>query len=416
MGNHIHKARRKERGGIREPPDLPLEILLDIFARADPATVIRCAAASKLLRRHITDPSFHQHLRNNHAEGFVPGLLVGVLFFDAREGQGRRQFPTAASIAVAGGTRSDRWHRAPVSSSSAATRSRTHGVTVVELCVGNPVTGEYAFLPPATVLRTGYSHVLLTGDEEDDDATSCSRSFFRLLVLDTAARAQTFSSRTGEWGPVTEPFDHLNLPDGSAIARCSAVVLRGVAHWLYEYKYNDDDDESATSSQGDGVVAITIVGAGTAATAIEIPRRFLRWRRREVKEELLLARSGDGRLALLVVETLGIAMWTMSDDDSTSRARRLVVDRQRILRIYEAAVGTDRVRRYGAGLVWGGERHRGVTGERGRHPPFLLLLNLLTEEISQFSQGLTIRRRLRWCPYEMDLLSLLTAMKSFWFL
>ncbi|KAF8653021.1 hypothetical protein HU200_062456 [Digitaria exilis] len=411
MGNHIHKAWRKERG-IREPPDLPLEILLDIFARADPATVIRCAATSKLLRRHITNPSFHQHLRKNHAVGFVPALLVGVLFFDAREGQGRRQFvplppSTKLTLSLAPANGGDgscrRYTFRPVASRDGlVVLSRykiVHGVTVVELCVGNPVTGEYAFLPPATVSRTGYSHVLLTGDQLQPFLLPAAR-------LGHGGSHANFLVKNRRVGPSTEPFAHLNLPDGSTIARCSAVVLRGVAHWLYEYKYNDDDNTK--SSHGYGVVAITIAGAGTAATAIEIPRHCLRWRRCEVKEELLLARSADGRLALLVAESLGTAMWTLSKD-STSWARRLVVNRQRILG--SVKLRWDPIACVGTELDWFGEASGTVAFQV--NGAGMLLLNLKTREISQFSQGLTIRRRLRWCPYEMDLVSVLAAMKSF---
>ncbi|KAJ1254159.1 hypothetical protein BS78_K111200 [Paspalum vaginatum] len=200
------------------------------------------------------------------------------------------------------------------------------GSTVVDLCVGSPVTGRYVLVPPTT-LRVR-SHVLLAGSI-DDGGGGIDSSSFRLFVLGGETRTQTFSSRTGAWGPVTEPPAHLH-PRASWLAQESAVVIRGVAHWLHLY---DNDG----SSQRYGVLSIR-VGTGQA-TAAEVPQRCLRWRRRAVAEELLLVRTADGRLGLLVAETMGIAMWTLSEEGSTSTAaswaRRVVVERTRIERSVE---------------------------------------------------------------------------------
>ncbi|OEL15736.1 hypothetical protein BAE44_0023246 [Dichanthelium oligosanthes] len=391
MANHRHKALRKEEG-FREPPDLPLEILLDIFARADPVTVVRCAAASKLLRRHIADPSFHRSLRN-HADGFVPALLVGMFFYRADEMRHFVSLPPSANLALSlapanGGDDSfDLYSFRPVASRAGIvvlSRDRISPQRDLWLCVGSPVTGRYAFLPPAAVISV-CSHVLLAGD----DGEGATRPFFRLLVLDPAFRTQTFSSRTGEWGPVTEPFAHLDLPYGSEIARCSTVVLRGVAHWLYEYH-----DVNRPSPHGYGVLAVSVAGTAGPATAVEIPPHCPRRRRREVPEDLLLARSAEGRLALLVAESLGIAMWTLlSDDGSASWARRVVVDRERILG--SAKLHCHPLGCVGTELEWFAEASGTVLFQV--NGAGILLLNLHTGEISQFCQGLSIRRSLRCC-------------------
>ncbi|KAJ1260382.1 hypothetical protein BS78_10G227600 [Paspalum vaginatum] len=291
MGNHIHKAWRKG-NGIREPPDLPVEILIDIFARLDPVTLVRSAATSKLLRRHMTDPAFLRLIRGRRASGgggFVPSLLVGVFFFHhAHKASRFAPLPPYGTLKL----------------SLPLPLPPTAGSTVVDLCVGSPVTGRYVLVPPTTLHVR--SHVLLAGSID-------GFSPFRLFVLGRAARTPTFSSMTGAWGP--EP----------------AVVIRGVAHWLHLY---DDDDGS---SQRYGVLSIR-VGTGQA-TAAEVPQRCLRWRRRAVAEELLLVRTADGRLGLLVAETMGIAMWTLSEEGSTSTAaswaRRVVVEGTRIERSVE---------------------------------------------------------------------------------
>ncbi|KAF8693587.1 hypothetical protein HU200_038990 [Digitaria exilis] len=323
VDNHIHddEACPKDEGISRELPDLPLDILHHIFARTDPITVVRCAAASKLLRRHITNPSFHQHLRNNHhGEGFVPVLLVGMFF---KESEGRKfvPWPPSAKLTLSlappanvGDYDNCGLYRSkfqPVASRAGPVvlrryRGCSDRTTVVDLCVGNPVTGDYALLlPPATVLRTSYPHVLLTGDEVDGPSISS----FRLL------------DRLRRTGP------HAN-----------------------------------------------------------------------------------GRLALLVAESLGIAMWTLSKD-STSWARRLVVDRQRILgsvklhcHPLECAV---------IQLEWFGQASGTVAFQM--HGVGILLVNLQTREIGQISQDRrqNICRSLCFFPYEIDLVSVLAAMKSF---
>ncbi|KAK1643348.1 hypothetical protein QYE76_061153 [Lolium multiflorum] len=69
MDNHLEKAIRRG-NQTRNAPTLPVEILPEIVAPADPAAIIRFAASSKHLRRHITNPAF---LQGYHADaGFVP--------------------------------------------------------------------------------------------------------------------------------------------------------------------------------------------------------------------------------------------------------------------------------------------------------------------------------------------------------
>lgn len=58
---------------------LPLDLLLEVAAHSDPATLVRCAATSKELRRHIADPAFRRRLHLRHAGRFVPSLLRGHL-------------------------------------------------------------------------------------------------------------------------------------------------------------------------------------------------------------------------------------------------------------------------------------------------------------------------------------------------
>ncbi|CAN6297602.1 unnamed protein product [Urochloa humidicola] len=67
------------------PPSIPLDPFLDILARTDAATVVRCAATSKPIRRAILDPSFRHAIitalrratNTTTTINFVPAFLLG---------------------------------------------------------------------------------------------------------------------------------------------------------------------------------------------------------------------------------------------------------------------------------------------------------------------------------------------------
>lgn len=61
---------------------LPMDLLLEISARSDLVTIVRCAATCKVLRRQIADPAFHPRLCNQ----FMPRLLRGFFFQQKQRG------------------------------------------------------------------------------------------------------------------------------------------------------------------------------------------------------------------------------------------------------------------------------------------------------------------------------------------
>ncbi|CAN6325934.1 unnamed protein product [Urochloa humidicola] len=73
-------------------PALPVDLVLEIAARSDPATLIRCAAACRTLRLGAASPAFHRGLRLRHAAGeggrFVPALLRGLFHQRRRRAEG----------------------------------------------------------------------------------------------------------------------------------------------------------------------------------------------------------------------------------------------------------------------------------------------------------------------------------------
>ncbi|XP_037431484.1 putative protein TPRXL isoform X1 [Triticum dicoccoides] len=59
---------------------LPVDLLLEIIARADVTAIVRCAATSRILRRGILDRAFRRSIMARHHGGFDRALLLGVSY------------------------------------------------------------------------------------------------------------------------------------------------------------------------------------------------------------------------------------------------------------------------------------------------------------------------------------------------
>ena len=404
MGNQLANVRRRE-----ILIEIPIEILLEIVARADPTTLIRFAATSKHLRRHTTDPAFLRHY--HHAEpGFVPSLLVGMF----RQHCGHYSEPyrfvpvspsTKLTLQLAPPTDAadDSFeHYIPFGSRGGLLLLHGRRGNLMQLCVCNPVTGRYSYLPDMT-LRHDYLHVLLPGGEDDVDNDHNKGLSFRLLVADRAWRTQTFSSETGSWGPVTETPGVLPYYE---VTHHGPVVLRGVAHWLSRH----------TPSDRYQVLAIRL-GDGQAAAIGEVPELCLRRRRTGPNDPAnyknLLLVSTDGRqLGLLVAEVMVICLWTLSEDSKSWGARRVVVDRNRMIMLRSVKLHCAILGCIYLDLEWFGEASGAVVlRQQGAG---ILVLNLRTGEIVQ-PRGCSelVSGSFRCCPYEVDLVSLIAGLQPF---
>ncbi|KAM0923277.1 hypothetical protein ACQ4PT_005597 [Festuca glaucescens] len=58
---------------------LPADLLLEIIARSDTRTLVRCAATSRVLRRDILDPSFIHRVTWREGGGIVPQRFLACL-------------------------------------------------------------------------------------------------------------------------------------------------------------------------------------------------------------------------------------------------------------------------------------------------------------------------------------------------
>ncbi|CAN6322433.1 unnamed protein product [Urochloa humidicola] len=333
-------------------PIIPLDPLLDILARTDAATVIRCAATSKPLRRAILHPAFHHVIAaaSRHATDTRTTTTTANAAFLLGFSYVHRALPSSSHTALVAQQHALRRNRLRFDAALLAALepvAARGGLVVLrhrepaagdlrrrELRVCNSLTGDTTILPP-TAVDDEYPPALL-------DVADAGRSF-ELLVADRRLRTQTFSfsSKQGRWGAVVEthlPPRHCHdVPAGGA---AHPVVLgsgRGAVtiHWLCHGCVHP------------GVKVLDDTGAGRKATLTQIalPPDYLARVRctQRLDAGLLLAKTADERLGLLVAEAGAIAMWTLAgaaaeEEGSASSAtarwwtRQVVIRRQEIAR------------------------------------------------------------------------------------
>ncbi|RLN41599.1 hypothetical protein C2845_PM01G26390 [Panicum miliaceum] len=219
----------------RQP--LPVDLLLEIAARAEVVTVLHCSATSKPLRRDILDPAFaRRHLTVPHAAahgGFDPSLLLGFSYWlDA--GYTSSGVASAHVVEIPPSPRprvgihpSTTSHLASLEPLAARDgllvlrHASSRDMLGAVLCVFDTLIGEVTCLPPVGV-RVFYPPALL--------AVGGDRSF-ELLVADGGLRCQTFSfsPTNGQWW---SPVRSVGGPPGLKPPRGHAVVLGRTVHWL----------------------------------------------------------------------------------------------------------------------------------------------------------------------------------------
>ncbi|CAN6292910.1 unnamed protein product [Urochloa humidicola] len=408
--------------GLPSSP-LPADLLLDILARCDPATIIRCAATCKPWYRSITAPAFPRLLRS-HTGGRPVTCLVG--WFHGCSGFTARTPTSSSSSCDAGGGDI----KSPVAKTVRSFLSRnaallepfdlvasrgglvlfrrdaatpTRGGRRRARCywICNPVTGWRRSIPSPDVYDQ--THVLLVGD---DDGRS-----FRLVAVDLwrlrsygELSFQTFTALmspeaaehggSGEWGPVTELSP---AEDFGREVNLTPVVLGRVAHWLF---------------RASGAYNVLALDADTASTAcISLPPESALRSGAIALKQMLLSSTVDGRLSLIAGEEARISVWAHTaaggsgGGGGTGRwSLHATYEREWIARF----VWPQTARRKPGYPVIDLER---VAGERGggvvmsMHGGGRFLLNMETNEIELRTKA--------GIPYEVDLALLTAPMKSF---
>ncbi|RCV40624.1 hypothetical protein SETIT_9G070100v2 [Setaria italica] len=215
----------RSQGSEQPTMEVPLDLLLDIVARLhDAATIVRCAAASRHLRRGILEPSFRRLLDLRAAASSGPPDPVVAASYEIVDHHDRscrdndvietaRRLRLDSSLLGSHSFMSSRfellvlWRWLPPRAPQTGIPPRT-------------ATCASATPSPATGLSVGrddgcyiYRCAFLAIDVAD--------ASFVLLVMDVKLRPRTFWLEDGEWGPLRR----LSSPS-------HAAVVGDTVHWL----------------------------------------------------------------------------------------------------------------------------------------------------------------------------------------
>ncbi|KAM0888565.1 hypothetical protein ACQ4PT_028261 [Festuca glaucescens] len=317
------KRRRASTCSAPAPAPAPASpiVVLEIVARSDVSTLVRCAALCKSLRRRILSPAFLRRV-TCRADRIVPPCLLGYLHtYDDEEAQPSALFSLVHPSTVPAAVSFSDKHLTPFLSGSAAYcllgRYRpvtSRGGLVVlrrrsinrrkrserrsDMCVYDPMTGKRTFFSDPPDIGKGHyypqpiseMYVLLTAA----DGIGCS---FILFVGDFSGfhdscrtiRAQTMSSDSGgTWAPITYKND-LVSPWWSLDQDRDAVVLRGgVICWL-----------------GNRDHVLTYEVSTSKPGSVKLPVTDSR------VSQLHLGKSPEGRLRLLVADGFLVSVWLL---------------------------------------------------------------------------------------------------------
>ncbi|KAM0924904.1 hypothetical protein ACQ4PT_004784 [Festuca glaucescens] len=301
-----------------------MDLLLEIAARCDVTTIIRCAMASKFLRSAILDPAFRRRLELQAAAagggGFDPALLFGVsyLTFGASMLPTHRIIHTPSSIqlhpCLQALTLDDSFQ--PVASRDRLLLLYRYGIFPhppnIELRVFDTTTALVTCLP---MVSTFNAHAFL----------SVTDGHYELIIMDKRFRFETFSSKRGRWSAARRASSLAGHP--RRLDASSRVVGRTV-HWLCQ--------RNAGAHCWDGILALDVHAA--VATTMKLPPGCLQSRMMTCKHDKhLLLGSVRGRLCLIVAEARGISIWTLTSPHwsphlTATWSRQLVIGAEEIVR------------------------------------------------------------------------------------
>uniref|UniRef100_A0A0E0KI35 F-box domain-containing protein n=1 Tax=Oryza punctata TaxID=4537 RepID=A0A0E0KI35_ORYPU len=257
---HVHDA---------APCHLNIDVLLHVFFRLDPISIVRCAAVSKLWRRAVIDNA--SQVRRHPDRQSDRRLLLGFHY--------REVYPSILHFCARSTWLPD-------------------GLLVVsrgileEISVYNPFTGFHAVVPRFDEIVTGahFLHSVLAVEIE----------YNGVLAL------QNYSSGTGAWGPVIRPNPIEVLMPRVIRHSVAAIECQGAIHWLCG-KTSRKDEQRRSLEQWDSITHIVAVDLSTGgAWTTRLPKQCTMYSLSVVsKKMLMLATAEDGRLALLRREDAG---------------------------------------------------------------------------------------------------------------
>nr|CAB3463386.1 unnamed protein product [Digitaria exilis] len=287
---------------------IPLDLVLEIAARSDPATLMRCAAACGELRRQISDPiSFHGRLRlRRHAHRFVPSLLRGSLVDKCDRNLNlvyktaaatTRLVPTAVIFPPAQEYRGTVWDVHPVAARDGLILVRGN---FDKLCVYCPVTGRTQHLPRGPTDHG--QHVLLVGDGRPFQVIKAC--FVKSSYGCRSLQIHTFSSEQGTWSCRIRSSSLLIMHGDEELHRPeNSVVIGDTVHWLYHLDRT--------------YYVLKAHLRAARVTFTELPKSFHVACRslRDATEQILLVTSPPSGRSLMVLVANGgmISAWAQSE-------------------------------------------------------------------------------------------------------
>lgn len=408
------------RGRRQTAASVPLDVLVDIAARTDPATLVRCAATCVDMRRRVKDyTGLGGRLHLRHSDHFVLPLLRGHLIHMYKYGRTQRKDQLSLVDTTAADATTLR--RAigvegfPLASSNGLVLTRV----ARSLRVWDPAARRRQILPskltfPVDVVDTQQddampSYVLLVGDGDDDGATAVSQQFhvvMAYLELSQHCRNvhfQTFSSEHGAWGR----YNKIRVPklQGSNLQRPlgTALVVGDAAHWL------------CLTDKGDYVLKLHV--RVEQVTVMMLPESFSR---RGWYHQLLATSSAGGCPIVLTADGDKISAWAQSKQTGKWQRRpRVVIETETILQFLDEAGGSRPPPsrwpvKHELKLLWFAERSGTVL--------IKVLINMST--VGYFWLNLQSMKIVRWfsdpgveyptgnMPYEMNLVAWVPTFSS----
>ncbi|CAM0958843.1 unnamed protein product [Alopecurus aequalis] len=395
------ERKRRPKSPVVAERTLPAELLLEIAARSEPITFVRCAAVCKSLRREILHPSFLRRVcTNEDGAGIIPPCILAYL-------HDRKQDPlvtlvhpvTPAASSFTDGSLAPYMLRGTIDinrsyepllsrGSLVVLRRRNNSINIGgtskrrchDLCVFDPMTGDRTYLS----CRPDYSpkYVLLTAA----DGIGCS---FRLIAANVHRCNQsgvfritvqaTIPSGTS-WGPITQDAHGALLFRPLELQRQPVVLHGGIIHWLLS-----DSDQVLTYD-------IRTERLGT----VKLPPTNYAGSQR------ILGTLPDGRrLRLLGVERFKVSMWVQLSGGWTKEA---VIDVEHKLGSVDPSMWIE-FKHYGerSGVVL----LQAYRYDQPVHRGSRIVLDLETEETHKINSSQTS------VLFEVDLSARLHAMKIY---
>ncbi|CAL4896441.1 unnamed protein product [Urochloa decumbens] len=315
---------------------LLVDLILEIAARSDPATLVRCAAACKDLRRHIADPGFRRRLRLRRSDDrFVPSLLRGHLvvgnsgvhdelrFFDTTSPYATKLLSAAACF-----PRGPDSEPLPVGELLASRDGILLVRTADDLRVCSHTAGRsQAIAIPHPPEPNSDAHYVLLGGGGGIDRP------FRVLkvrlVLDQSGnvsglRITVFLSEQNKWGTCSTKVPAPGIHGRSRSSRLTNPLVVGddAVHWL------------CLTDTASYILTLHAVGAAAQVTSTRLPARIYgACREAQLHHMVLASMSPGGRPVVLVADSDRISMWAQHEHSARWKERpETVVDKEAVER------------------------------------------------------------------------------------